>query len=69
MYNILIEFDVPLKRVRLIQFCLNETFIIFRVGKHLSDVFLIKSVLKQGDALSPLPFKLCFRVQGSGKTG
>ena len=28
----------------------------------MSDVFLIKSVLKQRDALSPLLFKLCFRL-------
>ena len=36
--------------------CLNETFSRVRVGKHLSDMFLIRNGLKQGDALSPLLF-------------
>jgi hypothetical protein len=35
--------------------CLNETYNRVRVGKHLSDRFLIKNGLKQ-DALSPLLF-------------
>jgi hypothetical protein len=34
--------------------CLNKTFIKFWVGKHLSDTFVIRNGLKQGDALSPL---------------
>jgi len=36
--------------------CLNETVSRVQVGKHLSDVFLIRIGLKQGDALSPLLF-------------
>jgi hypothetical protein len=40
--NILIEFWVPMKLVR--------------IGKHLSDSFPIQNGLKQGDALSPLLF-------------
>jgi len=42
--------------VRLIKICLNETYSRVRVGKHLSDMFLIRNGLKQGDALSPLFF-------------
>jgi hypothetical protein len=56
LYNILIEFGIPLKLVRLIKMCLNETYSRVRVGKHLSDRFPIKNGLKQGDALSPLLF-------------
>jgi hypothetical protein len=56
LYNILIEFGIPLKLVRLIKMCLNETYSRVRVGKHLSDKFLIKNGLKEGDALSPLLF-------------
>jgi hypothetical protein len=56
LYNILIEFVVPLKLVRLIKMCLNETYSRVWVGKHLSDMFPIKNGLKQGDALSPLFF-------------
>jgi hypothetical protein len=56
LYNILIEFGIPLKVVRLIQMCLNETYSRVRVGKHLCDGFPIKNGLKEGDALSPLLF-------------
>jgi hypothetical protein len=35
LYNILIEFGVPMKLVRLIKMCLNETYRKVRVGKHL----------------------------------
>ena len=56
LYNILIEFGIPVKLVRLIKLCLNETCSRVRVGKNLSDVFPITSGLKQGDVLSPLLF-------------
>jgi len=36
--------------------CLTETYSTYRVGKNLSDMFPIRSGLKQGDALSPLLF-------------
>jgi hypothetical protein len=45
-----------MKQVRLIKMCLNETYSKVRIGKHLSDSFLIQTDLKQGDALSPLLF-------------
>jgi hypothetical protein len=54
--NILIEFGIPTKLVRLIKMCLNKTFSRVRVGKHLSDMFPIRNGLKQGDAVSLLPF-------------
>jgi hypothetical protein len=54
--NILIEFGVPMKLVRLIEVCLNEMYSTFRIGKHLSDNFPIQNDLKQGDALSRLLF-------------
>jgi hypothetical protein len=56
LYNILIEFWIPMKLVRLIKMCLNETYSEVRIGKHLSDNFPIQNGLKQGDALSPLLF-------------
>jgi hypothetical protein len=54
LYNILIEFGIPLKLVMLIKMCLSEPYSRVRVGKHLSDMFPVKNGLKQGDALSPL---------------
>jgi len=56
LHNILIEFGVPRKLVRLIKMCLTETYSRVRVGKSLSDRFPIRNGLKQGDALSPLLF-------------
>jgi sorting nexin-29 len=56
LYNILLEFGVPKKQVRLIKMCFNETHSTVRVGKHLSDNFPVQNGLKQGDALSPLFF-------------
>jgi len=45
-----------MKLVRLINMYLTETYSRFRVGKNLSDIFPIRDVLKQGDALLPLLF-------------
>jgi hypothetical protein len=58
LYNILLQFGVPMKLVRMIKMCSNETYIKVRLGKHLSDSFLIQNGLKQGDARSPLLFNL-----------
>ena len=49
-----IEFGIPMKLGRLIKMCVNETYSRVQVGKHLSDMFLYKNGLMQGDALSPL---------------
>jgi sorting nexin-29 len=56
LYNILFEFGIPKKLVRLIKVCLYETYSEVRIGKLLSDKFPIQNGLKLGDALSPLLF-------------
>jgi hypothetical protein len=56
LYNILLEFGIPKKLVRLIKMCLNETYSKVCVGKFLSDRFPIQNGLKQGVALLPLLF-------------
>jgi hypothetical protein len=45
-----------MKLIRLIKLCLNETYRKVHVGKNLSDMFPIRSGLKQWDALSPFLF-------------
>ena len=45
-----------MKLVRLIKLCLNETNYKVRECKHLSDIFPIKNVPKQGYVLTPLLF-------------
>jgi len=36
--------------------CLNETYSRVHIGKHWSDMFPIKNVLKKGDPLTPMLF-------------
>jgi hypothetical protein len=43
LYNILLEFGIPKKLVRLIKMCLNETHSKVRIGKLLSDKFPIQN--------------------------
>jgi hypothetical protein len=45
-----------MKLGRLIKMCLNEMYVKFRIGKHLSDNFPIQSGLKKGNALLTLLF-------------
>ena len=59
LYNILIEFGIPRKLVRLIKMCLNAAYNRFQVGKHLSAMFPIKD---GGDGFISFAPLLCFRV-------
>jgi hypothetical protein len=56
LYNIPIEVVLPMKLVRLIKMCLNETYGKVRIGRYLPDNFHLQNGLRQGDALSPLLF-------------
>jgi hypothetical protein len=47
LYNILIEFGVPMKPIRLIKMCLHKTHSKVRIGKHLYNIFPIKHCVKQ----------------------
>jgi hypothetical protein len=46
LYNILIEFGVPMKLVRLIKMCLNQIYSKVRIGKYLSISFPVHNGLK-----------------------
>jgi len=56
LYNILIEFGISMKLVRLIKVCVTEKYSRVRVGKNLSDRFSVRNGLKRGDALALLLF-------------
>jgi len=56
LYNILIEFGIPIKLAKLLKMFLNETCSRGWVGKHWSDMLPIKNGLKEGNVLSPLLF-------------
>jgi len=60
LYNIVIKCGIPMKLVRLIKMCRTETHSRVWVGKNLSDMFIIRNGLKQGDVLSPLLFNFSF---------
>jgi hypothetical protein len=70
LYSILVEFGVPMKLVRLVKMCINETCSKIHIGKHLSVKFPIQNDLKQRDALLPLLFNFALeyairKVQGN----
>jgi hypothetical protein len=54
LYNILTEFGILMKLVRLIKVCLNVIYSRVRVGENLSDMFPIRNGVKKIYALSPL---------------
>ena len=55
LYNILIDFGIPMKLVRLIKMCLNEMYSRVWIGKVSSDMFPIRNGFKL-DVSSPLHF-------------
>jgi len=56
LYNILNEFGIPMKLVRLIKMCLRQTYSRVQLDKLLSDMFPNRNGLIHGDTLSPLLF-------------
>jgi hypothetical protein len=59
LYSIFIESGIPMKLVRLIEMCLNETYskIPKPIGKNQFS-FSVQNWLKKGDAPSQMHFKL-----------
>jgi len=67
LYNIFIEFGSPMKMVRLIKMCLNETYSRVRVGKHLPHMCPVRNGLKRGEVLSPLFFNFDLKCSNGAK--
>jgi hypothetical protein len=65
LYNILIKFGTTMNLIILRYTCLTETCIRVRVGKNLSDMFLIMNCLKHVDGLAPflLNFALKYAIR------
>jgi hypothetical protein len=61
MYNILIEFGIPIKLVSLVKMCLNITYNKAHIGKLLCGAFPIQNGLKQGNAVT-IAFQLHVRM-------
>jgi hypothetical protein len=61
-YSILIEFGVPMKLVRLIKMCLNETYSKICIGKHLPDKVSCAEWFKTRRCFIAIAFQLCFRI-------
>jgi hypothetical protein len=62
MYNIRTEFGIPMKLVRLINICLNETYSRVQGDKDLSDMFPFKNGLKKRRHFIAFASQLFFRV-------
>ncbi len=58
MYQILVFLGIPKKLVKLIQVCLNGSTGRVRVGGNISEPFLIRDGLKQGNEMSTTLFNL-----------
>jgi hypothetical protein len=61
LYNIMLEFGILKKLVRVIKMCLTKTYSKICVSKLLSDTFPIQNGLKQGNPLSLLLFNFAFK--------
>jgi hypothetical protein len=66
LYNILIQFGIPMKLVCLIKVCMPEMFSRVCVGKNLSVRFPIRNGLKKGDKVSPLLYNFALEYAFGG---
>jgi hypothetical protein len=58
LYSILIEFGVPVKLVRLIKMCLNESYSKVRTGKNRSNAFPTQTDFETRRSFNSIPFQI-----------
>jgi hypothetical protein len=68
LYNIIIEFMLPIKLVGMIKMCLNQKYSKVHICNYLSDNFPIQNGLKQWDVLSPLLFNFGIAIKKAQAT-
>jgi len=61
MYD-LIEYNIPMKLLRLNKMSLKQMYISVCTGEPLSHAFHMQNGVKQGDALFALLFQICSRI-------
>jgi hypothetical protein len=62
LYNILLEFGIPKKLVRLIKMCLNETYSKVCIGKLLSDKISYSEWAETRRCFITIALQFCFRI-------
>jgi hypothetical protein len=62
LYNMLLEFGIPKKLVRLIKICLNETYSKVHIGKLLSDKFPYSEWSETRRCSIAITFQFCLRM-------
>jgi hypothetical protein len=71
LYSIFIEFEVPMRLIRLVEMCLGETFSEVPIGKCFSNVYVVQNGINK-EELFAIAFELCFSMcqkEGLGKPG
>jgi hypothetical protein len=62
LHSVFVEFAVPMKLVRLIKICLNETYSKVHIGENLPDILIPKMVYETWRYFTHTALELYFRT-------